>query len=265
MTTFIICLFAFGIVVLFYNSKGRKLKEWHDKNVKTNVAYQDYLEKKYLVQVINDLREIDTITPLYGATLLEAFKSLYSKYKVYFPDVRVIFKPYAEKRPVSYVTEDVRYRDAWDIMNEHLDIYEKHNIDKAFVTKYPLECRIYENYLSPPGVSPVLNNPSLLFTQRFLYIPIIRSAKTCYFDKDGREVIRPSTSERKQLWRFKYDHTSRRLLNFGGRRNLWLYLLDELIICMTREELKKRDLVYRESRVDSQRSIDEATMNDKQL
>lgn len=87
MTALLIFLVLLAVFSMSYSSKQKTKLDWKRKQIKTNVKMQDELEKKFFVQIMNDLKRMDSVNRLYGDKLITALQILFSEYKQAFPDV----------------------------------------------------------------------------------------------------------------------------------------------------------------------------------
>lgn len=72
-----------------------------------------------------------------------------------------------------------------------------------------------------------------------------------YYDKDGNEIVKPTKNEKLSLYRYAYHPTSRRLY-IGIIDSVPIFLINDLVVKLTTEGLKRHGFQYSPDRMNSE-------------
>lgn len=258
MTALLIFL-GFVACVALTDFIDTKMKATQKQNqAKTNVKLQDELEMKFWSQILSDLKRMDETNHLYGDELMEAFKILYHEYNVVFPDIesQYHYRSKAEKKRAVYQSQKQRYESACCIYNSQIKTATKYFSD----ADYRLSSFYRQIWLdfSPlrADIPPIVNNPKLLYCSPYKFNYVGKNtASFKYFDNFGNEVPLPSKEEKSSLFCYGYHPISYRLYgasNDVGFVPVPVRLIDNLVVELTKEGLKRHGFQYSPDRKDSE-------------
>lgn len=272
MTALLICLAVVAVVAICDSSRRQTKADWKKKQVRTNVKMQDELEKKFFVQIINELKRMDSVNRLHGDELINALNVLYSEYHVVFPDVEshYIYQSKSRQRNNVYKTQPGKLKEACERYNRQLTIKIPCYLGPfspfstlphpptAELEPYPLWRHIWLEYSSLfTEEPPIIKHPELLYCSPSKS-KIFQSHITKYFDNSGTEIVPTTKEEKLSLYSYTYDASSYRLA--AGNTPLEKYtnvpvpvfLIDNLVIRLTTEGLKRHGFQYSADRKDSE-------------
>lgn len=273
MTALLICLAVIAVVAICDSSRRKTKADWKKKQVKTNVKMQDELEKKFFVQIIDELKRMDSVNRLYGDELINALHVLYSEYHVVFPDVEshYVYQSKSQRRNNVYKTQPEKLKEACERYNRQLiiKIPSYHgpfsltspslpHPSSAELEPYPLWRHIWLEY-SPllEDESPIIRHPELLYCKPYKS-RIFQSHIVKYFDNNGIEITPTTKEEKYRSYQYSYDASSYRLavgnscLEKCTNAPVPVFLIDNLVVHLATEGLKRHGCEYSIDRKDSE-------------
>lgn len=257
-----------------YSSKQKTILNWKKKQVRTNVKMQDELEKKFFLQIMNDLKRMDSANRLYGDKLIIALQILFSEYKQPFPDVEshYIYQSKSQQRNNVYKTQTEKLKEACNRYNLQLRInFMNCGPFSLFqpvpssndLEPHPLWRHIWLEY-SPllEYETPIIQRPELIYCKP-CKSKIFQSHVDKYFDSNGVEVIPTTKEEKFQLYSYSYNASSYRLVAGNSPLEEYtnvpvpVFLIDNLVVQLTTEGLKRHGFQYSPDRKDSELMIEQ--------
>lgn len=259
MTALLILIGIVGIVALTDFIDTRTKSNWKRQQAKTNVKMQDELEMKYWSQIFSELKRMDDANHLYGNELMEALKILYSEYHAVFPDVKAkyVYQSKADKKRNIYATAKQRFEAACNIYNSQIQKATKYFNPQDDYRLSSFYRQIWLDF-SPTraDIPPIVSNPKLLYCTPYKFNYIGKNtASFKYFDVFGSEVALPTKEEKLSLFRYGYHPISYRL--YGAPNDIGfvpvpVFLIDNLVIHLATEGLKRHGFQYSPDRKDSE-------------
>lgn len=263
MTALLICLAMLAVISINFSNEQAMKQDWKKKHCNTNVKLQDELEKKYFVQIINDLKRMDSVNRLYGDKLITAFRVLFDKYHLSFPDVEghYVYQNKSQKNKRIYATATECFRDACHRYETQLRIRFTTGGAFSFLSPIPPNNKL-ETYslwrhiwleYSPffDDEPPIIKHPELLYSEPYKMKFLEKDNGVKYFDKDGKRAMSPSKNEKATLYKYVYHPVSFRLF-ITTATPIPVYLLNDLVVKLTDKELKNRGFQYSPDRRNSQ-------------
>lgn len=271
MTALLIFLIFLAVFSMSSSSKQKTKLDWKRKQIKTNVKMQDELEKKFFVQIMNDLERMDSVNRLYGDKLITALQILFSEYKQAFPDVEshYVYQSNSQRWRNVYKTQPERLKEACKRYNTQLKIkiFSKGPFSLVPITyvpqsselePYPLWRHIWLEY-SPllTDEPPIVKHPELLYCEPYKS-KLFQSHVVKYFDKNGAELAPTTKEEKLRLYQYSYDAISYRLAVGNSCVEKYtnapvpLFLIDNLVVKLTTEGLKRHGFQYSPDRINSE-------------
>lgn len=263
MTALLIFLVFLAVFSMSYSSKQKTKLDWKRKQIKTNIKMQDELEKKFFVQIMNDLKRMDSVNRLYGDKLITALQILFSEYKQAFPDVEshYVYQSSSQRLRRVYTTAAARLSEACNRYNSQLRIRFTNCSpfsllppipSSSDLEPYPLWRHIWLEY-SPLFTEepPIIKHPELLYCEPYKMKVFEKDNGVKYYDKDGNEIIKPTKNEKLSLYRYAYHPTSRRLY-VGIIDSVPIFLINDLVVKLTTEGLKRHGFQYSPDRMNSE-------------
>lgn len=277
MTALLICLAVVAVVAICDSSKRKTKADWKKKQVRTNIKMQDELEKKFFVQIIDELKRMDATNRLYGDELIKALHVLYNEYHVVFPDVEshYVYQSKSQRKSNVYKTQPEKLKEACERYNRQLitKIPCYLGLFSLFSTlphppttelePYPLWHHIWLEYsLLFTEEPPIIKHPELLYCEPHKS-KVFQSHIVKYFDNNGTEIIPTTKEEKLRLYSYSYDASSYRLA--AGNTPLEkctnvpvpVFLIDNLVIRLATEGLKRHGFQYSPDRKDSELIIEQ--------
>ena len=272
MTALLICLAVVAVVAICDSSRRKTKADWKKKQVRTNVKMQDELEKKFFVQIINELKRMDTANRLYDDELIKALHVLYNEYHVVFPDVEshYVYQSKSQQKSNVYKTQPEKLKEACERYNRQLIIKIPCYLGPFSLVStlphppttelepYPLWRHIWLEYsLLFTEEPPIIKHPELLYCEPHKS-KVFQSHIVKYFDNNGTEIIPTTKEEKLRLYSYSYDASSYRLT--AGNTPLEKYtnvpvpvfLIDNLVVRLATEGLKRHGFQYSPDRKDSE-------------
>lgn len=273
MTALLIFLIFLAFFSMNYSYKQKTKLDWKRKQFRTNVKMQDELEKKFFVQIINDLKQMDSVNRLYGDELITALRVLFSKYKKAFPDVEsyYVYQSSSQRWRNVYKTQPERLKEACRRYNAQLIVKFPSYLGPFSLVSftlppppnnelepYPLWRHIWLEYSTIfTDEPPIIKHPELLYCEPYKS-KLFQSHLVKYFDKDGTELTPTTKEEKLRSYQYSYDAISYRLAVGNScvekytNAPIPLFLIDYLVVALTTEELKRNGFKYSHDRKNSQ-------------
>lgn len=229
---------AFVLFVVLAFLKGLIEDKEDKKYSAAKRSPQDELEKKFFVQILDNLKELHECSPLEGDSLVLALADLHKKYNVVFPNVRWsrVYAVQTDKQAIVERRIDMACRRLKK---------QQEKLGVLGCTSNVLWRNVWNDY-SPfhPVEHPIHSNPELLF---YPYPKLLKQNRTRYYNKNGKEVFPQTKAQESYYYRIKYDLASRRM-SADSSIPVAVFLINNLVVELTKSALKTEKLAYSKDR-----------------
>lgn len=224
LTIALFLLFAMAVTLIPPFIRKRRQPKPVPKAI--DIPKQDELEKKYLLQLVDDLRKMDSESRLYGTKLLDAIRELFRRYNVVFP-----------------LSPDIIENEYYYIQAAFITSIKYNGGIKAFLSKFTLEDILFGRYNTR-----FLKYPNILFVSTpLLQGKLQRKRRFCKYS-DGTECSLEEMAHLKESETFSCDYCDDGRLDdpYERPQSIWLMML---VIKLTTRELASQGISYQKNRI----------------